>query len=161
MPRKVFYNFHYQNDISRVMTVRKRWVTYGNQSMSGIIDSAEFEKIQRQGDLAIKRWINQQLDGTTATIVLIGEETLKRPYVQYEIMKSAERGNVIIGVYINKILDFNRNISAACSKYTIIGKDTHNKAIWFSDIADAIYDYVDDDGYSNLDVWVEDAIRNR
>ena len=160
MYRKVFYSFHYRNDISRVMAVRNRWVTYGNQTMSGIIDSAEFEKIQKQGESAIKRWINQQLEGTSATIVLIGAETLNRPYVKYEISRSIERGNAVIGVYINKIRDFNRDTSTACSKYTIIDYDTNNNPIWFSDIANAIYDYVDDDGYSNLDTWVEEAIKN-
>ncbi len=55
MARSVFYSFHYQNDISRVMTVRNRWVTYGNQTVSGVIDHAAFEQVQRQGDAAIKR----------------------------------------------------------------------------------------------------------
>ena len=82
MSRSVFYSFHYQNDISRVMAVRNRWITYGNQITSGVIDHAEFERIRRQGDESIKRWINKQLIGTSATVVLIGAETLKRPYVQ-------------------------------------------------------------------------------
>ena len=83
MARSVFYSFHYQNDISRVMIVRNRWVTYGGQIVSGIIDHAEFEKLKRTGERAIKNWINGQLHGTSATIVLIGAETLNRPYVQY------------------------------------------------------------------------------
>ena len=64
MARRVYYSFHYQNDIDRVMTVRNRWVTYGNQTISGIIDHADFETVQRQGDYAIKRWIDSQLNGT-------------------------------------------------------------------------------------------------
>ena len=158
MARMVFYSFHYQNDISRVMTVRNRWVTYGNQIASGIIDHAEFEKVQRQGDNAIKRWIDRQLLGTTATIVLIGAETLNRPYVQYEIMKSRERGNSIVGVYVNLIKDFNGAISPACSRYTIIGYEKDGSALWFDDVADGIYDYVNDNGYSNMDSWIEKAI---
>ena len=103
MARSVFYSFHYQNDISRVMTVRNRWVTYGNQTISGIIDHATFEKVQRQGDTAIKRWIDDQLNGTSATVVLIGADTLNRPFVQYEICESLKRGNAVIGVYIHRI----------------------------------------------------------
>lgn len=157
MARKVFYSYHYQNDISRVMTVRNRWVTYGNQMASGIIDHADFEKVQRQGDAAIKHWIDNQLLGTSATIVLIGSETLKRPYVQYEIMKSRSRGNAIIGVYVNAIKDLNGYTSSACSRYTIVGYE-NGKAVWFSDVADGIYDYVNDNGYNNLDLWVERAV---
>lgn len=158
MARNVFYSFHYQNDISRVMTVRNRWVTYGNQIASGIIDHADFEKVERQGDAAIKRWIDSQLLGTTATIVLIGSETLERPYVQYEIMKSRERGNAIVGVYVNLIKDFKGNISSACSRYTVIGHERNGSSVWFDDVANGIYDYVNDNGYSNLDSWVEKAI---
>ena len=159
MARSVFYSFHYQNDISRVMTVRNRWVTYGNQLASGIIDHAEFEKVQRQGDSAIKRWIDNQLLGTSATIVLIGSETLNRPYVQYEIMESRERGNAIIGVYINKIKDLSGNTTSACSRYTVVGRERDGSSVWFDDVADGIYDYADDNGYYNLDSWVEKAIR--
>ncbi len=159
MARSVFYSFHYQNDISRVMIVRNRWITYGNQYASGVIDHAEFEKVQRQGDTAIKNWIDSQLQGTTVTIVLIGAETLNRPYVQYEIMKSRERGNAIIGVYINNIKDLKGYTSSACKSHTIVGCDRDGSYVWFYEIADGIYDYVNDNGYYNLGSWVEAAVR--
>ncbi len=159
MARSVFYSFHYKNDISRVMTVRNRWVTYGNQLSSGVIDHAEFEKVRKQGDTAIKQWIDQQLSGTTATIVLIGAETLKRPYVQYEICKSIERGNAIIGVYINWIKNFEGHISTACDRHTVIGYYSDGRPAYFDEIVDGIYDYVYQDGYNNLNSWVESAVR--
>lgn len=67
---------------------------------AGFIDHAEFEKLKREGEAAVKRWIDDQLFGTTVTVVLIGSETLNRPFVQYEIKKSIERNNGIIGVQI-------------------------------------------------------------
>ena len=161
MARSVFYSFHYQNDISRVMTVRHRWVTYGTQMVSGIIDHAEFEKVQRQGKATIERWIDQQLTGTTATIVLIGAETLNRPYVQYEIRKSRERGNAVIGVFIHRIKDLAGRESSACSVHTPIGLNDFRGYAFFDQIATGIYDYVLDDGYSNLDKWVDSAIRKQ
>lgn len=160
MARSVFYSFHYQNDISRVMVVRNRWVTMGTQTISGIIDHADFEKVQRQGDAAIKRWIDQQLNGTSATVVLIGAETLKRPYVQYEICESLKRGNAIIGVYIHRIPDFSRRTSLACDRHTAIGNYDNGEPAFFDRIADGIYDYVNQDGYNNLSTWVEAAVRN-
>lgn len=157
MVRKVFYSFHYQNDITRAMAVRNRWVTFGNQVSSGIIDKADFETIQRQGESAIKRWIDKQLEGTSATIVLIGSETLKRPWVQYEIAKSLERGNAIIGVYVNKIKDFDGKTTTACRQNTMV-KDEEGNMRPFDEITNDIYDYVDDNGYENLDFWVEMAV---
>ena len=160
MARSIFYSFHYQNDISRVMAVRNRWLTFGNQLQSGIIDHADFEKVQRQGDAAIKHWIDDQLNGTSATVVLIGAETLKRPYVQYEIRQSLKRGNAIIGVYINRMKNLDGKISVACDRHTLIGRYNDGRPAYFDSIADGIYDYVEQDGYNNLDSWVEAAVRN-
>ena len=157
MARKVFYSFHYKPDISRVMIVRKRWVTQGGQMKSQVIDRAEFESVKRQGDLAVKRWISSQMNDTSVTVVLIGTETLIRPYVQYEIQKSVERGNGIIGVRINNIKDFNGYYSSAGNVMTPIM--INGRSIPFSNIADAIYDYTSDDGYDNLGDWVERAAR--
>lgn len=97
MARRVFFSFHYQNDINRSVTVRNSWVTQGKEA-AGFIDKADFEQIKRQGNNAVHRWIDKQLEGTSVTVVLIGEETLNRPFVQYEICKSLERGNALIGV---------------------------------------------------------------
>lgn len=160
MARSVFYSFHYQNDISRVMTVRNRWVTYGGQTVYGIIDRADFEKVQRQGDAAIKRWIQSQLNGTSATVVLIGAETLKRPYVQYEICESLKRGNAIIGVYIHRIRNLAGFTSISCDRHTVIGYYDDGTPAYFDNIADGIYDYVLNDGYTNLDTWVEKAVKS-
>ena len=159
MSRSVFYSFHYENDISRAMIVRNRWVTYGNQIASGIVDHAAFEQIKRQGDGAVKRWINSQLDGTSATVVLIGEETLRRPYVQYEIRRSIERNNAIVGVYINRLKNFNGQTTAACDRHTIVGYYVGGRPVYFDSVADGIYDYVLQDGYSYLGSWVEAAVR--
>lgn len=158
MARSVFYSFHYQNDVSRVMIVRNRWVTYGGQKVSGVIDHAEFEKLKRTGDRAIKNWIDEQLHGTSATVVLIGTETLNRPYVQYEICQSINKGNALIGVYINNLKDLSGNTSTACNRHTCIGYNNNNP-IYFDSIA-PIYDYCHDDGYNNFNHWVELAVKN-
>ncbi|MBQ5557445.1 MAG: TIR domain-containing protein [Aeriscardovia sp.] len=42
------------------------------------------------------RWVDNQLDGTSVTVVLIGSETLNRPFVQYEICESIQRGNAVV-----------------------------------------------------------------
>ena len=160
MARKVFYSFHYDNDIMRVMTVRNRWVTQGGQLASKVIDKAEFEQIKKQGDEKVKRWIDKQLEGTTVTVVLLGEETLSRPFVKYEICKSINRGNAIIGVHINNIKDArSMNISKKSNTHQIIGAYNNGKPVYFDEICNGIFDYVKDDGYNNLGKWVEDAAR--
>lgn len=160
MARKVFYSFHYDNDIMRVMTVRNRWVTQGGQVASDIIDKAEFEQIKRKGESAVKSWIDKQLEGTSVTVVLLGTETLTRPYVKYEICQSINRGNAIIGVHINNIRDARTmRISSKADVNQIVGKYNDGSSVYFNDICDGIYDYTNNDGYSNLGSWVENAAR--
>ena len=69
MARRVFFSFHYANDINRSMTVRNSWVTQGKEA-AGFIDKAEFEQIKRQGDKAVHNWIDRQMEGTSVTVVL-------------------------------------------------------------------------------------------
>lgn len=107
MARRVFFSFHYERDVWRSNVVRNSWVAKPDREVAGFIDSAEFEALKRQGEEAIKRWINKQLEGTSVTVVLIGTETYKREWVRYEIIKSFDKGNGQLGIYIHNIEDRN------------------------------------------------------
>lgn len=96
--RKVFFSFHY-DDVFPANQVRNMDAL--QLENRGFIDRAEFEKVERKGASAIKRWIDNQLDGTSVTVVLIGTNTHERPYVDYEIRQSIARGNGLVGVHIN------------------------------------------------------------
>lgn len=140
------------------MVVRNRWVTQGGQSISGIIDRADFETIKKQGDKAVHSWIDSQLQGTSVTVVLIGSETLNRSYVQYEICESMKRGNAVVGVSINGIKDMrNGCTSLRCDLHTVIGYYQNNVPAYFDEVCDGIYDYNLGNGYVNLGNWVEKA----
>lgn len=163
MARKVFFSFHYEEDINRSMVVRNSWVTQGKE-VAGFIDKAEFEKVKKEGKEAICRWIDKQLVGTSVTVVLIGKETLNRPFVQYEIRKSIERGNAIIGVYIHNIKDMiTQKTSIKGNPHTIIGYYDYEGKIpaYFDNICDGIYDYSQDNGYFNLGIWIEEAAKEK
>ena len=86
--RYVFFSFEY-TDVSRAMVVRNSWVTQGNKA-AGFIDAADFEEIKRRGDASIKRWIDEQLESTSVTVVLVGQHTCSSRWVKYEIDKSIE-----------------------------------------------------------------------
>ncbi len=102
MARRAFFSFHYEKDIFRVSQVRNSGMTKGGYQQSGFIDHADWEQLKRQGDAAIKRWINSQLDGATVTVVLIGSETADRPWVNYEIRRSHELGMGLLGIHIHR-----------------------------------------------------------
>ena len=103
MARRVFFSFKYE-DVSRAMVVRNSWVTQGKEA-AGFIDAVDFEKLKKQGDTAIKRWIDDQLGGTSVTVVLVGSETCGSRWVKYEIDKSKALGHGLLGIDISHIKD--------------------------------------------------------
>ena len=88
MARKVFFSFHYKNDIRRVVQVRNSWkIRPGNDSQP-FLDRAEWEQLKRTSDQAVENWIEKQLNGTSVTVVLIGSNTFDRKWVRHEIERS-------------------------------------------------------------------------
>lgn len=104
MGRKVFFSFHYARDAWRVGQVRNCNVI-SQLEKTPFYDKAEWESIKRQGDQAVRNWIDAQLKGTSVTVVLVGKETASRRWVKYEIAKSLELGKGLIGIDISKIKD--------------------------------------------------------
>lgn len=159
MARNTFFSFHYENDVWRANIVRHSWITKPDRQTAGFVDAADFEKIKKEGDLAVKRWIDNQLYGTTVTVVLIGSETSNREYVKYELQKSYSRGNGILGIYIHQIKDGNgRTSTKGSNQFGEIGKDSNAKPVYLSTDFPC-YDWNDDSGYLNLGTWVEAAAK--
>jgi hypothetical protein len=101
MARRVFYSFYYKEDNWRAAQIRNIGVIEGNQPVS----DNDWEKVKRGGDDAIKRWINDQLNGRSCTIVLIGSNTAGRKWINYEIVKSWNEGKGLLGIYIHNLKD--------------------------------------------------------
>lgn len=162
MARRVFFSFYYENDLSRALVVKNNWALKENEE-SGFINKGEFERIKRDGEESIRRWIDKQLAGTSVTVVLIGSETLDSEYVQYEIEKSYERGNPIIALKIGKVKNLSQKTSISQSVVKIVGKKANGELLWFDEIIDGEYDYIKNDGYNNLEQWIEnvDKVKER
>ena len=143
MARKVFFSFKYK-DVSRAMVVRNSWVTQGKEA-AGFIDAADFEEIKEQGDTAIENWIDDQLEGTSVTVVLVGEKTCSSRWVKYEIAESIKRGNGLLGIDVSKIEDLQGNTSERCGKIP--------KGYSF-------YLWNKDDGYNKMGDWIEKAAKD-
>src|SRR5436189_1802700 len=104
MARRTFFSFHYECDSWRAGQVRNCWVTQDRES-AGFWDAAAWESVKKKGDAAIEKWIDDQLKGTSVTVVLIGAQTSTREYVGYEIKQSHVRGNGMLGIYIHNTKD--------------------------------------------------------
>ena len=140
MARHVFFSFEY-GDVSRAMVVRNSWVTQGKIA-AGFIDATDFEELQRKGDSAIASLIDEQLKGTSVTVVLVGEETCNSKWVKYEIDESIEQGKGLLGIDISKIKDLQGNTSERCGKIP----EGYKFYLWNNE-----------DGYENMGDWIETA----
>tara|TARA_Y100001933_G_C18823911_1_gene490475 strand:- start:41 stop:619 length:579 start_codon:yes stop_codon:yes gene_type:complete len=104
MSKRVFFSFHYQDVIDfRANVVRNHWLTKKDREAAGFFDASIWEDAKKESDLALKRLINKGVQNTSVTAVLIGSQTFNRRWVSYEIIKSFEKGNRIVGVHINSI----------------------------------------------------------
>ena len=74
MARQTFFSFRYKKDNWRAGIVRNTWVTQDRKA-SGFFDSAAWEEVKKKNDSAIEEWIDEQLKGTSVTVVLIGSDT--------------------------------------------------------------------------------------
>ncbi len=154
MPRKVFFSFHYDRDVHRVMQVRNSWVVRRNGEATPFYDKAEFEEVKRRAG-GIEKWIEQQLSGTSVTVILYGAETYYRPWVQHEIKRSYELRKGLLAIDIHNI------------KHPQNGADVQgpNPLSYFSvgerkmNMLYANYDWVHNDGYNNIETWIEAAAK--
>lgn len=143
MARRVFFSFEYEHDVSRAMVVRNSWVTHGREA-AGFVDAADFEKVKKGGDAAIKAWIDNQLRGTSVTVALVGSHTCSSKYVSYELEQSIDRGNGLLEIDISGIKNLDSRTSRFCGRLLE---------------GCPLCSWVTDNGYQNLGAWIEDVAR--
>ncbi len=158
MARKVFFSFHYARDVKRIVQVRNSWVVRPEGEAQPFYDKAEFEEAKKRAG-GIEEWIEKQLKGTSATVVLFGAETYDRKWVRHEIKRSYELKKGMLSIDIHRIKDPQTGSDIQGKNpldYWSIEKD--GRKVYFSEIYET-YDWVNDDGYNNLSSWIEKAAK--
>lgn len=151
MTRKVFFSFHHERDASRAGVVRNSGIT---KNVAEFTDAVDWEKLSSRGNDAITKWIDEQLVGTSVTVVLIGAETDGREFVRYELKESWKRNNGILGIRIHQIKNLQGQTDIRGGVSFGINFISSNIGKTFSERF-AIYDWVDDNGYDNFGKWIE------
>lgn len=162
MARIVFYSFHYIPDNWRASQVRNMGVIDGNPPCS----DNDWESIKRGGEEKIKKWIDEQMNGKSCVVVLIGTETASRKWIIHEIIKGWNDGKGVLGIHIHNLQNSDARQSLkghnpfANIKYGTSGKmlssivKTYDPP--FTD-SKSVYQYIK----NNLSTWVEEAITIR
>lgn len=157
MARKIFYSFHFDNDVMRVQLVRNMGVVEGNTPVS----PNTWEEVKKKGDASIEKWIDDNMSGKSCVIVLIGTDTHKRPWVKYEIQKAWKDGKGLLGIHVHNLKCPN---NGTCAKGPNPFDQFDFKLNGVS-VVPKVYDPKASDAYNdisaNLSTWVEAAIKQR
>lgn len=158
MARKVFFSFHYMRDVKRVVQVRNSWVVRRKGEAQPFYDKAEFEKAKRRAG-GIEHWIEEQLKGTSVTVVLFGSETYDRKWVIHELKRSYELNKGIVAIDIHNVKDPQSGADIQgknpldCVCVESGGNEVNLSGIYKT------YDWVRDKGYDNIESWIEEAAK--
>ena len=152
LARRVFYSFHFGNDIFRANVVRNTW-TFESPP---VVDPAGWEEIKRGGDREIQSWIDKAMSGCGVTVVLIGQETAHRRWVQYEIAKSYDDKKGVIGICLRGIKDFDqKSFSDPGPNPWAATRNTYGGKYLIPNYP--IYSWKHNNGRENFESWVERA----
>jgi hypothetical protein len=91
---------HYNKDDEHITRLKDLLKKKGYNIKNSSIDSTKPN--QASNDDYIKSLLRSRIQWAGTTIVLIGADTHKREYVNWEIEQSNKMGNNIVGVYIQK-----------------------------------------------------------
>jgi hypothetical protein len=155
--RKVFFSFHYDRDVRRVMQIRNSWIVRPEGTAQPFYDKADFEEAKRRVG-GIEKWIEDQLAGTSVTVVLFGRETYDRPWVRHEVKRSVELRKGLLAIDIHNVKDPQDGPDLP-GKNPLSFFTLENRAGRLSDYYEC-YDWVRDGGYQNLPTWIDRAARN-
>ena len=156
--RQVFYSFHFDNDVMRVQQIRNIGVIEDNKPVS----ANDWEDVKKKGDAAIEKWIDDNMKYRSCVVVLIGEETAKRPWVQYEIIKGWNDGKGVLGIYIHNLkCPRNGKCSQGPNPFdNVTFKDGTKLSSVVKSYNPSSYDAYNDIA-KNLESWIEDAVTAR
>jgi hypothetical protein len=155
---KGFFSFHYDRDVHRVVQVRNSWVLRAKGEAPPFYDKAEFEQAKSRAG-GIEKWIEEQMKGTSVTVVLFGAETYDREWVRHEIKRSYELGKGMLAIDIHNVrhpqtgADYQGKNPLSYWQVKTNGRQVPMSTLYRE------YDWVRDDGYTNISTWIETAAR--
>ena len=97
--RKVFFSYYYEKDGNKVDDIRGMGLVRDIKPAS----KKEWDNICSKGDEAVKNWIDTNMKDAETVVVFIGEDTIKRKWIIYEIEKAWNEGKGLLGIYIHNM----------------------------------------------------------
>lgn len=158
---QVFFSFEYNKDVWRASQVRNM----GKVSDDSTFSDNDWEEVKKKSDTKIKEWINNQMKMRSCIVVLVGQSTISRKWVKYEIEKAYELNKGIVGIYVHNLKDQDGNQTDKGSNpfdstFTNDGEPLSRYVVCFdSDYSSSQNVY--NDISENMEELIENAINNK
>lgn len=157
MAKRVFYSFHFDNDVMRVQQIRNIGSIEDNKPVS----ANEWETVRRVSDAAIERWIEENMKYRDCVVVLVGKDTTDRKWVKHEIKKAWNDKRGLVGIYIHNLRCPRTGVCTQCKnpfdQFNVNGTPLSSIVRYYNQNSWDAYG----DIKSNLETWVDEAIRIR
>jgi len=160
MARRAFFSFHYSGDLWRAQVVANSWATQPDREVVGVWEPALWRDARSKGEAAVRELIDQAMEDTTVTVVLIGRKAANSPWVRYEIEKTLQANKGLVGVYIHAVPDSSGSADTMGSNpFDLFHFMEEGKRVSISSYYN-IYDWVGDQGQDNINTWIERAAQD-
>ena len=106
---------HYGEDEPHLDRLRDRLKNIGCEVRNSSIEKKDYRK-DKVADATIAAELRSHINWAGTFIVMIGEHTHERPWVNYEIRYAARQGKTIVGIYEHGCKD-NRELPEAYKRY--------------------------------------------
>ena len=160
MAKRVFFSFHYDPDNWRAAQVRNMGVFEDDAPVS----DNDWETVRKRNDAAIEKWIKEQLNSRSCTVVLVGTNTAGRKWIDFEIKETWNSGKGLVGICIHNLQDkYERQSSKGSnpfSSFNIKGTSLSSIVKVYDppySVSTSVYAYIK----QNIASWVDDAITIR
>jgi len=159
--RQVFISFEYGKDNWRASQVKEM----GKVSKDSTFSANEWEEVKEKEDNKIKKWIDDQIAKRSCIVVLIGNSTANRKWINYEIERAYELDKGILGVNIHglKNKEGKQSVKGANPFYYVKANNGERLSKYITRF-DSIYSQsknIYSDIEDNLEQLIENAIINK
>src|SRR5699024_787139 len=159
--RQVFISFEYGKDNWRASQVKEM----GKVSKDSTFSANEREEVKEKEDNKIKKWIDDQIAKRSCIVVLIGNSTANRKWINYEIERANDLDKGILGVSIHGLInkEDNQSVKGANPFYYVKANNGERLSKYITRF-DSIYSQsknIYSDIEDNLEQLIENAIINK
>ena len=156
----IFLTFDYERDHWRAGRVR-RWGLGLQLELAGFLDQDSWEELDEECERPVQEWIEEQLEGTSVTVVLVGSQTYSREYVNLAIARSHELGKGLLAIRIHRLQNqWGETDYEGMHPFDRWWDIVDDEKVFFSKLYRS-YDWKEDQGEENFRGWVEEAERGR